>query len=244
MKAITVIKSLGPTDLRSVQRDSLLSWMVGAPVFISLVLRFLVPEISKLLWAELEFDLVPYYPMIVGYYFIMIPVIFGLIIGFLLLDERDDHTLTALQVTPLSMNNYLLYRISIPVILSVVLTIICFPITGLVSYTWPPVLLAAVMSAILAPVIALVLAAFASNKVTGFAVMKGMSGILLLPLAAYLIGNPWHLFFGILPTYWPVKVYWLASEGATSWHYFLAGALYELLCLWALLKRFNRVIYQ
>lgn len=244
MKAITVVKALGPIDARSVGRDSLLPWMVGLPIYLTLVLRWGVPWVTEIVSERLDFDLIPYYPMFAGYILIMIPAIFGMIIGFLMLDERDDHTLTALQVTPLSMNDYFIYRISLPLVLSVISTLICFPFIGLAQAPFLPLVLACVSASLIGPIIALFLASFASNKVVGFALMKSMGGILVIPLAAYLFGDPWQLFFGILPTYWPIKVFWLAHEGAPYWHYFLIGVLYNLMLLWLLLKRFNRVMYR
>jgi fluoroquinolone transport system permease protein len=41
---------------------------------------------------------------------VVMPALVGMVIGFLLLDQRDDQTLAALQVTPLTLNGYLIYR--------------------------------------------------------------------------------------------------------------------------------------
>ena len=54
-----------------------------------------------------------------------------MVLGFLLLDQRDDQTLTALQVTPLSLNGYLAYRISLPMLISLVTTLLMVPLAGL-----------------------------------------------------------------------------------------------------------------
>ena len=45
----------------------------------------------------------------------------------------------------------------------------------------------AVATAPLTPIFALILAAFAQNKVQGFAVMKGLGRALMIPLVAYFI---------------------------------------------------------
>lgn len=42
-------------------------------------------------------------------------MVFGVVTGFLLLDERDDRTLTALQVTPLPLRAYIFYRVTVPI---------------------------------------------------------------------------------------------------------------------------------
>ncbi len=56
---------------------------------------------------------------------------FSFLTAFLLLDEKDDRTLTALQVTPLPLHSYLLYRVFVPILLTIVLMFVIFPIGNL-----------------------------------------------------------------------------------------------------------------
>jgi fluoroquinolone transport system permease protein len=49
------------------------------------------------------------------------------------------------------------------------------------------------------PLMALVIAGFATNQVEGFAVMKGAGVLLLAPLASFLIPHPRDLLVGVLP---------------------------------------------
>ena len=57
----------------------------------------------------------------------------------------------------------------------------------------------------------LLLASFAVNKVQGFALMKATGILWLPPLLAWFVGLPWQLLFGIFPTYWPVKLFWMLT---------------------------------
>jgi hypothetical protein len=50
---------------------------------------------------------------------------------FLFLDERDARTLTALRTTPLSMRQYLAYRVALPLLLGTASTLIGDPLTEL-----------------------------------------------------------------------------------------------------------------
>jgi fluoroquinolone transport system permease protein len=246
MNVVRLLKALGPIDARNVKRDSLLLWMAVMPFFFVLLFRFLVPWVRDALLEQFNFDLEPFYILIMSYAFVVgTPVLFGVVIGFLLLDERDDGTLTALQVTPLPLSNYLFYRVALPMLLSVTLTMMTFPLAGLVAFPPRYLFLVSLLASALAPIFALFLATFAANKVQGFALMKGMGIFLVLPLAAYFVRSNWQLAFGIIPTYWPVKLYWVldASEPG-GWIYLLVGVVYQLLLLVALLQRFNQVMHQ
>ena len=59
------------------------------------------------------------------------PGMVGMVIGFLFLDERDARTLTALRTTPMSMRQYLGYRVALPLLLGTASTLMGYPLTGL-----------------------------------------------------------------------------------------------------------------
>ncbi len=216
MKATTVLKVLGPIDIKSVKRDSLLAWMIIIPIFEALLIRWLLPPIENWMTVRFDLDLKLYYPLIMSYIVLICPVFFGVVIGFLLLDERDDHTLTALQVTPLPMTGYLAYRLFVPIIISLIVTLICFPIAGLGIPPLKILLPVTLLAALEAPIMALALFCFAENKVAGFAFMKVMGALQMAPLVAYFISPPWQWLTGVIPTYWPVKVLWLSEQGASG----------------------------
>jgi fluoroquinolone transport system permease protein len=181
LRAIT--RSLGPIDLRSIRRDSLLSWMILMPFVITLILRLGLPAVQGWILDLTEFDLRPYYPVILAVYLVLLtPMLFGMLAGFLLLDERDNDTLTALQVTPLPMTTYLGYRLLIPMALSFILTFLMYPLVNIAPLYWVDLALMAVTAAPAGPLLALFIASFAENKVQGFALLKGLGGVLILPV--------------------------------------------------------------
>jgi fluoroquinolone transport system permease protein len=246
MQITRTIRSLGPIDVASVRRDPLLRYMIIMPVFLALLVHFAVGAIGDMLMQRMGFDLAPYYPAIMSYFIVlMIPFLFGVVIGFLLLDEKDADTLTALQVTPLPLGSYVAYRVAIPTLLSVVMTLIAFPITGLSSLSFPEMVLVALSSALLAPAFALFLGAFAQNKVQGFALLKGLGAVLLIPVAGFFVKMPLQLLFGLLPTYWPLKAYWQLDAGQPDfWIYLLIGLVYQAALLALFLRRFSQVMHR
>jgi fluoroquinolone transport system permease protein len=245
MNAVTVFRALGPIDLRSVVRDSMLRWLVALPVLIALLLRWGVPVAAERVSRQYSIDLLPYYPLIVSIVVLVTPMVAGTVIGFLLLDQRDDRTLSALQVTPLTLAGYLAYRLAVPVGVSVVMTAFAVPLTGLVRIGPLPLLLVGLAAAPLAPAFALLLGAFAHNKVQGFAIMKAAGILNWPPIIAWFLPTVWQWAMGIVPTYWPVKVFWMLETGEAGWWGYLAvGTAYQLVLLWALLRRFNAVIHR
>jgi fluoroquinolone transport system permease protein len=101
----------------------------------------------------------------------------------------------------------------------------------------------ALATAPFAPLMALALAVFAQNKVQGFALVKASSVFQMAPLVAYFVRAEWLPAFWIFPTYWPAKLLWtLQTGGEYAWRYLAVGLAYQLLLLFILLRRFNRLV--
>lgn len=243
MDYLKVVRSLGVSDVKNVIRDPFLKWVIPAPFLMAIAFRLLIPEMTAL--AEPWVALNDYYPLLLSIMVIFVPLMYGIVVGFMLLDERDEDTLTALKVTPMSVGKYLLYRITTPIIVSIVTTLLAYPLIGLMGVDL--VSLAAVISlaSMSAPFIALIFAAFARNKVEGMAIQKMLGGVFMIPMVAYFIHSDWQLLFGIFPTYWTLKAFWVASEGGTGlWLYILAGVLVHLAFIGLLVKRFDMVMHR
>lgn len=234
-------KALGIVDLRSVRRDSMLIGIVISPWLIVLFLRLVMPLFNN--WSDNQFgiNLKEYYPLITSIFiFLNIPLMFGVMSGFLLLDERDDDTLTAIRVTPASVSGLFLYRILTGYILSVIYILLCTPLTGLVSFDKViQVIPAALLAGTFTPVVMLTLAAFARNKLEGFAVLKGVGFLVVGSAMAYFVSSKWQMLFGVIPTYWSSKAFWLALNNQDSKIYLLIGVLYNLLLIVLLFRRFR-----
>ena len=238
------LRALGAIDARSVARDSLLRWMIILAPAIGLLFRFGAPLIDSMLERELAFELTPYFPLLMSFLPLVAAGLAGTVAGFLLLDQRDDQALTAILVTPLRLGGYLRYRLTAVILLSAVLGSIMVPLAGLSETTLLQLVLSAVVAAPLAPIYALFLGAFAANKVQGFALAKAL-GIVFVPcVAAYFVAGPWQSVFGLLPHYWPLKVFWLFDEEATAaaMGHALLGLVWQGMLVAMLLRRFSRVL--
>lgn len=241
--ATAVIRTLGPIDAKSVARDSMLRWLVGTPIVFALVFRWGVPVLHAWLGERYGFDLAPYYPLLTSFLVLMVPTLLGAVVGFLLLDQRDDRTLTALQVTPLTVEGYLAYRIAVPMLVSIPVMMASIAIADLVTMGVGAAFAASVQAAPAAPLYALFVAAFASNKVQGFALLKGVGVLTWPPVFAWFVTSPWQVAIGIDPLYWPLKLFWMLEAGEPGvWLYWIAGLAYQGLLVAVLVRRFQAVI--
>ena len=232
------------SDLRNIRRDSLLLYLLILPWGLVLLMRSLLPVMAEWLAVTYQFALPPYYPLLLSVtIFLQLPMMFGLVFGLLLLDERDEGILKALQVTPASVEKYIFYRMAVTIILSVIFLLGTLPLTGLIKI--PPLgemLFLAFLTGLMAVCILLALVSFASNKLEGLALMKAMGIFLLGPFAAYFSPGKGEIFWGILPTYWPVKAFWLITTGEKGRLYLVVGFLYFMVLLYLLLGKLQHKI--
>jgi fluoroquinolone transport system permease protein len=232
-------RALWYADSRSLWRDPLLGWVLFLPVALALLFRVLFPRVSAALLTT-GFDLVPYQALFMSGYLMTAPGIVGMVMGFLLLDERDARTLTALRVTPLSMPQYLAYRVALPLVVGTASTLVGYPLIGISPLPLNTLVAIASVAGLSAPLLALVLATAAPNKVAGFAVVKFMNGVNLLPVAAFFVPLPWQLAAGVLPTYWPMRALWSAAAGEAYVGYLITGAIVAGVSLVAVAQLFER----
>ena len=150
------VRALMHADSRLLWRDPLVGWVLLMPFGVALLLRVLVPRAGDTLSAANGFDLAPYHPLIMGGYLMTAPGIVGMVIGFLLLDERDARTLMALRVTPLSMRRYLGYRIAWPLMVGTLATLAGYPLVGITQLPFTSLVPIAIVAGLWAPLLTLV----------------------------------------------------------------------------------------
>jgi len=206
--------ALVAADFTRIRRDSFLIFMLIYPWIFGLVIRWLFPIIETRVADRLQLS--AYAPLAACLVAVLVPYCLGIVLGFQLLEEKEANCLAAVAVTPMSLGRYFGYRSGLYVLAGIPLLVGLHELVALVEVPLGSLLLVSVAAAPTVPLMALVIATFASNQVEGFAVMKGFGFLILLPLASFFLPGNWDLLVGILPTYWPIKAYFASVEGSVS----------------------------
>ncbi|MCL6591105.1 MAG: hypothetical protein K6U80_14260 [Firmicutes bacterium] len=227
-------------DLRNIFRDPLLAFIPFAPILAALIIRIVFPYLNIFLQQQYHFNFSIYYSFVLSIIILSTPVYFGMIIGFLLLDERDEQILNYVAVTPLQKTGFLVYRTMLPVIVSIIFSYLLILMVGIVKPDLLKFLPVALMVSLEAPMYALFLGAFAGNKIEGLALAKGLGVLFIAPAAGYFIKSNWQFIAGIVPLYWVSKAY-LAIEGPLMefWFYVISGFVIHGAVIYILLRIFK-----
>jgi fluoroquinolone transport system permease protein len=194
------IAALLRNDVKNIFRDDILIAITIAPFLMALVFRFGLPPLRDVLLTY--FDLNAYYPMVTAFFTLMVPAFYGWVVAFMLLDDRDENILPVIAVTPLRKTGYLAYKIAMPTLASLILILTLAPAINLVEFDYLRFIPIALMACMEAPLMTLLLTAFAGNKVEALALAK-LDGIFFLPVALpFFTQSPLQYIAGILPTFW------------------------------------------
>ncbi|MFD0714797.1 hypothetical protein [Paenibacillus sp. GCM10027626] len=189
-------------DLRQLAYDPMLIFFLVAPLMLIAAVSLGIPAFAVLLQREAGFDLIAYYPLVLNVALLMIPLILGVMNGFLLLDERDEKLIDYFAVTPLTKTGYIAYRLLLPISLSFIYVFLLLALNGLVPVRAGSFLLTMPVLVLETPLVTLFMAAFAANKVEGLALSKGLGILLFVPAVVHFVPYPWQLLGGIVPSFW------------------------------------------
>lgn len=230
-------------ELKKWSRDSFTSFILVYPLLMGAVGRYLVPLIEE----QMGSDLSPFYPIILVALSMISAKIAGAVVGFSILDDRDDNILYTVKVAPLSMEVFIGLKLLLVYLLSVIGTIFVLWFSQLGQLSLGTIIGISLVAAIQAPLLALLINYVASNKVEGFAAVKGLNVLVVFPVVALFFHDIKEFFFAIEPSFWPAKALYGALTGMPqqlSYNgYYITGLAYGLLATYLAYRGFSKKVY-
>lgn len=232
------LQTLIAGDIKQILRDRTLSSFMFVPVMVILLIRLFVPYLTQI------------YPIVADYHlYIMMfggmqtAIMFGFITSFIILEEKDENVLQVIRVLPISPLYFMVYRLSFATLFSAVGAFVMFQTSGIAYPGLGASILLSLQYGLIAPLISLIIATYADNKIEGMAFFKGVDLALLLPVLSFFVPGLWSFLFGIIPTYWTYTLYAHSLSDGLSWGYFLAGLAVYAVVIVALFVQFRKRVF-
>lgn len=226
-------------DYKLLKGDPMLMLSMAVPFILWALMHFLIPWVIEQVMTQWSFDLSPYYRQAGTFFLMLIPMMMGMVYGFILLDERDGGIITAISVTPTGKTGYLKLRLGIPLVLSfvaILLFMVLLDLTGSLNLLQLVLISAIVSSQSL--ILLLFLGAFADNKVMGLAISKGFGILLVGPMLDYILPPPFNWSGAYSPLFWASRTL-LAESHITFWIHAGITIVFQGLLLWILFIKFR-----
>lgn len=127
----------------------------------------------------------------------------GIIVGFNIVEEKEGGVIRALAVSPLRINEYIVARSIIALIIGIVSSVLSALIVMGAGVNYAALLAALVASLFVALPFGFIIGALADNQMTAFALLKLlMAAFMTLPFVSVFVPATWQWVFYILPNYW------------------------------------------
>jgi len=211
----TPVSVLARGDLKLIVRDSTLVMALFGPIAITCLIFFL-PSIEALVLSKISFDLTPYRSFIVVFLSLIPGMLFAMIYGFIILDERDEDVIDFISITPLRKRGYLTYKLIMPMLLSAGFFLFIIFASSLIQFNPVHAMGVSIMVAIEAAIGTLFLVAFSENKVEGLAFSKVLGIMYLAIPLVFFWTSGWHWLSAFLPPFWIAKAF-VHSQMSSAW---------------------------
>lgn len=216
-------------EIRKWLRDPFARFIITYPLVLGAIVRFAIPFAEK--QAGRSFASI--YHVILASLVLVIPRISGAIVAFSILDDRDDNVLFAVKVAPLTFDFFIGLKMFVVFVFSFLGVMFSVWFANLASVSLPVLIEISFLSAFGAPLIALLINCFASNKVEGFAGIKGFNGLVVVPIVSLFFFDKKEFLFAFEPGFWPGKAFSVALINQDTFQlgysqYYLIGLVYAV----------------
>lgn len=217
------------SELRKWIRDPMMRFLLIYPLVFGSLGRYLVPFIY-------EANGIPqgmYADILLTILALFTPLVYGAILGFSLLEDRDEGILVSIRVTPMSLLQFLSFKLLLVFLCTFFSTAFVLAFSLLHPLPILHLFLVSLLSASIAPATGLFINALSKNKIEGFAVMKGFGTLLIVPVVSLFFFDRRELLFLLVPGVYPARVlsFLIRGEGllGSLFLYYLLGFCYALL---------------
>jgi len=194
------------SDFKQLIREPMMLILFLAPVLIAGVMRllyvFLIPFIERFI----SFEIALYDSYILSMMLLFTPMMLGVVMGFMMLDDKDAKIVELMSITPLGKSGYLKNRLSFILIPSIIYTFINYLIMHIYIIDFMTLTYISVISSLLAIVIGLVFSSIATDKIKGLTYAKGLNLLIIFAFGDLFKGNAIKYLSSAFPTYWVSKI--------------------------------------
>lgn len=226
-KLFTIVRN----DIRLIFRDKSMFVIFLVPVIMMLIFRIGVPLLTDLFPEAKEF-----YWLIIAAFTSVSAATPAYLIGFIILDERDENIHFLQQILPLPKHFILKSRVVFMILLAFVFSFILLTFNSLIHFTFIQVFTISVLFSLIPPILTFCIVAFSKNKIEAVTFYKGLSMVLVIPFAAFFISHDWKIVFGIVPFYWTYNAFQFKQFGMEFLLNFSAGIMVHLIYIWLFFK--------
>ncbi|PKM56793.1 MAG: hypothetical protein CVU98_09405 [Firmicutes bacterium HGW-Firmicutes-3] len=194
------------SDLKQLFREPMMTLLFFIPLIITPLFRIILAFGVPFLQSYVTFSVEVYHNYILAFVLLMVPAMLGVVMGFMLLDDKDGKIIELLSVTPFGRQGYLIVRLSFVAIATLLYTFYTYTVMGLYTLPIPILIYIGLLMCTYGASIGMIFFNLATDKVKGLTYAKGLN-IMLFFILVDLLHIPWlTILAGFFPTYWIYRI--------------------------------------
>jgi fluoroquinolone transport system permease protein len=130
---------------------------------------------------------------------------FGMIVGFSMLDDRDDGVFLAISISPVPLELYIWFKVAFAALLAGLVGLATVLISDSFDVAFAQMLPVVLLAALQVPVNALLITVLAADRAEGIGAAKLTGVLVLCPVAAWFLTDWRQWLFAVVPGFWPAK---------------------------------------
>jgi fluoroquinolone transport system permease protein len=228
---LTVLRA----DTKNILRDS------------SLVLMLIVPFIFIPLVRVGGNVLIQYFPIVKDFapmavilFGAMVAVFPAFVMGFVMMDEKDEGLNQVLRVLPFNLNKLIGLRVGSMIGVGLFNSLFFFSLNGIVEFGIIQMLVLSINISLFAPISAFIMLCISSNKIEAAAVLKGISFVTFFAFLQFFIPEGYKYILSPIPTFWVYRAFETMQNHVYFALYSFIGITLQLVYLKYLWKVFLR----
>jgi hypothetical protein len=234
-----IFKSSFISDSNIILHEKTLLARILAPFILFLLLKFVFPLLSGIIFSKTGFLLDKYYSLVAITFVSVIPMFPGMVYAFIQITERDSYTIYAQTIAAKDKYKFLLLRMTIAALISFVLVMITIILVKPVpTEGWLRNLFAAGLLSIQAAFVFQFISSLSVNRVSGLAVSRLYWIFILTVPLGLLFHHPWNYLAFFSPLYW-ISWAWVVQDPAES---FIYGVIAFILTSGSILLLFRQFL--
>lgn len=194
--------------LLCIWKDFMMVACIIGPIIMGVAFRYVIPNLESYLcdYFNQSAILSPYYRVFDLLMLIMTPLLIAFAGVMVMLEEIDNNTAKYLCVTPIGPKGYLISRLGMPVLFSLLYDIILIMLCGISDMGLSIKLVLVVLAGIISILVSIMVVGIAKNKVEGMAIMK-LSGLIVAAALLPFFSSARETYLaGVFPSFWMGKL--------------------------------------
>jgi len=227
MVKLTIIKN----ECKQIVREPIVMMLFLSPLLIAVVFRVLMDFLLPVIFQYFNHSFLPYKPYGLAFALIFCPMMLGVVMGFLMMEDKDAKVIELMSITPLAKRGYIQNRMAFTCLATFIHAVFSYLIIGQYILPFSSFLGLTAILCLMALVVGFVFFSLADDKVKALTYAKGLNLIVIFAFSDLLKGDFIKIAAWFFPTYWVAKI----IQTPDHFLYFLYATLSALVWLVAIM---------